>query len=38
MSNNDSHGKFYDFINCAVNFVEYQLIGLAVGKLEKNIQ
>ena len=22
MSNNDSHGKFYDFINCVVNFVE----------------
>ena len=22
MSNNDSHGKFHDFINCIVSFVE----------------
>ena len=35
MSNSDSHGKFYDFLNCVINFVEKQLIGLVAGKIMK---
>ena len=38
MSNNDSHGKFYDFINFIVDFDEQQLERLEVVQLDKNNQ